>query len=237
MNKEYVKTVKNVVVLTNNGIKTMENIDNVKKVLQTENNIEEINKLKELVKLGEFSSFIENKKFLIKKNLPKNILPFAGFIFFLSILLTNSFGLYEGLKFSLALLSFLGVFTIFEIALCKSEAKEKFKTSLHKQTKLLDVELNNQHRNLRELVKNAKIDKSFIPSELNKVQKIDRTKLIENLKRKLELINFYELNKDGFVLTAIMEGDFTDSEKEFLKSLMMQEEKERENKKIKIFKK
>lgn len=237
MNKEYIKDYRKVIVKTDKGVETREKTDNIVDVLETENNIEEIKNLKNLVKKGKFSNLITNTNFIMKKRVLKTILNIVLPILLGVAILEIIGGTLLAME-SLLWLSIAGSALIaLKIGKHKMDAEIATENAIKKQSKLVDTELKNQHAKLKELVKNAKIDKYFTTSGIGKVKKINKTDLLKNLKRKLELINFYELNKDGFILTKINEGNFSDNEKEFLKNLIIQEEIEKENKKTKIFKK
>ena len=237
MNKEYVKDHRKVIVLSDNGVETREKTDNIVDVLETENNIEEIQALKPLVKKSYFTNLKNNKDFFVKKELFKTVTYLALFIAFITTLLMEVVGVFPALHGFCWCTLCSGLITMLKIAQLETKAEMATDAIIKRQDKLVSIELQNQHAKLKELVKNARIDKSFIPSEIGIVRKINNTELLKNLKRKLELINFYELNKEGFILTKINEGNFSDSEKEFLKSLIIEDMKEQEKKKTKIFKK
>lgn len=240
MNKEYIQVGEIFIVSTDKGLKKVERVDNMTKILETENNIEEIENLKNEVK--------ENKEFiLLKKVYPylkdKVVKKFYYVLISVAIstlILTSIISnIYTAILAFVALLvpATIGEYLMFTIN--EHKAKKFYKDIYKSSDELLSNELENQNEKMKNLRKESKVLAKNDLGILGDTITINRTKLIDDLKRKLELIEDYQLmkkdlieySKDHFASIKLRNMGYSESDVNFIYTLMEQDIKQEEKQK------
>ena len=199
MNKEYIQVGEMYVVNTDNGLKKKERLNNTTEILETENNIEEMKNIKKDIENKEFFNFKTIFDSFISKDFAKTGLIIAPICILISIGMVMSNSLI--LSLLLAPTAISCGFSILIIASKISTSKaNKFDNIMHeKANDYLEKELEKEKQKLNELNKESVVLPKYDLGILDETVKIDRTKLIEDLKLKLELIGTYELNKKKYI--------------------------------------
>ena len=237
MNKEYEIKDDKLVIINDKGVQTERNItNNFKEILLTENNIEEIENFNNYTNFNEIFNNI-SKQYL--KNLVLITLPISVII---AIILSciQSIPIYATI---LQIPTVVSAITFFiSDRLSMKEAKDLFKKIKTKQESVIDDELTIQKEKLNELNKNLVVQKSN-----NKIEKekINKSELINNLKRKLKLIEEYEFKKEEFIEYSknhfisikLKNEGYSDSDINFIQMLIKEDlklEKQNEEKTLKL---
>ena len=244
MNKEYIYNQDYVVVNTDKGLEKREKINNIVKILETENNIEEIETKKE---------FEDNYSYKeIKENISiKNSKKFISFSLPISIIITIILVLFN--IFPLSVLGILGLPLLTTITtqliseiLTSNQTEKMYNKIKIKRDEILHEELINQKEKLKELNNTTILDNSYDIGKIGKIKKCERSKLIDDLKMKLELITDYQLmkddliefSKDHFTSIKLKDMGYSENEVDFIQMLMEQDIKEEKNQKtLKLTKK
>lgn len=237
MNKEYEIKDDKLVIINDKGVQTERNItNNFKEILLTENNIEEIENFNNYTNFNEIFNNISKQNL---KNLVLITLPISVII---SIILSciQSIPIYATI---LQIPTVVSAITFFiSDRLSMKEAKDLFKKIKTKQESVIDDELTIQKEKLNELNKNLVVQKSN-----NKIEKekINKSELINNLKRKLKLIEEYEFKKEEFIEYSknhfisikLKNEGYSDSDINFIQMLIKEDlklEKQNEEKTLKL---
>lgn len=242
MNKEMIESENFVTVLNDNCLNKRERTNNIIEILKTENNIEE---LEEINKQKNYLNFVE----VFDNILTQYINKLMSLTLPISLIIAVIISVLQILPFLAAILGIpvlSSMFTLFISAqLSTKKTNRIFNDIKLKQEKLLNNELDKQKQNLKELNEKAISDKSYDVDIIGKVQKIEKTELIDNLKRKLELIKDYELkkkeyieySKDYFISPKLRDNGYSESDINFMQMLMKEDLKlEKENKTQKTLK-
>jgi len=199
MNKEYIQAGDMYVVSTDKGLKKKERLNNTTEILETENNIEEMEDIKNDIENKEYFNFKTIVDSIIGRNLLKT------FLIGVPILSLMSLGMIMSNNPILLLLVIptliFGSFSPTLIAAKISTSKaNKLNNVMHeKANEHLEKELEIEKQKLNNLNKESVVLAKNDLGILDETVKIDRTKLIEDLKLKLELIGTYELNKKKYI--------------------------------------
>lgn len=237
MNKEYEIKDDKLVIINDKGVQTERNItNNFKEILLTENNIEEIENFNNYTNFNEIFNNISKQNL---KNLVLITLPISVII---AIILSciQSIPIYATI---LQIPTVVSAITFFiSDRLSMKEAKDLFKKIKTKQESVIDDELTIQKEKLNELNKNLVVQKSN-----NKIEKekINKSELINNLKRKLKLIEEYEFKKEEFIEYSknhfisikLKNEGYSDSDINFIQMLIKEDlklEKQNEEKTLKL---
>lgn len=194
MNKEYIQAGNNFIISTDSGLKKVKRVDNMTQILETENNIEKIENLKskndkeKLFNLQDICAYIEKNFF---KKFFSLAIPIIAVIT-ITLLLSNS---------AIAILTFLmlslgtAVLTLLAEEIILQKSYKISENMCENADKLLDSELGKQKQKLKILnIESKVLADNDLGIQDDKI-KIERTKLIEDLKEKLELISNYQLMK------------------------------------------
>lgn len=187
MNKEYIRSENSIIVTTDKGLEERENLDNISKILKTENNIEEIENLKVQIKNTKLFDCIPPR---LSKVLIAVLTP-ALIITILAIMIGNI----TSLMVLPILFSSIGVGTL----LTNKKLKKIDKIATKKSENLLNDELQYQNKRLKTLNKESKISEYNNSEAIDTPVQIEKDKLIDILKRKLELIVDYQSNKKDYL--------------------------------------
>lgn len=236
MNKEYIQSGENFIISTDSGLKKVERINNMTKILETENNIEEIEYLKRksnekvLFNFQKIRDYVDGKFFI----------KFFCVAFPLVAISTIATAIISNIDMAVAvLLMSLGAtgITLISSTPIQMNACHKINKNIYENADtLLNDELEKQKQKMEELEKESKVLAKNDLGILGYTIQIKRTKLIEDLKRKLELIEFYQLkkkdlmkySKDGFAAIHLRNLGYSESDAEFILMLMKQDIEEKE---------
>lgn len=237
MNKEYIQAGNNFIVSTDKGLKKTQRLDNMTQILETENNIEEIENLKklndndELYDISKILNRIQKKFLKIFSIIAISITSIVG----VTTLILRNIDL--AILFSLvSLSSFILVANIVSTINLPKHYK-LIKNITDSADELLDIELEKQKQKDKILHIDSKVLADNDLGILGETIKIENTKLIDNLKRKLELIKDYQLMQknlmkfsDDYLLLSLKLKDMGYSENDinFIYSLMKQDVEQKE---------
>lgn len=237
MNKEYIQAGNNFIVSTDKGLKKTQRLDNMTQILETENNIEEIENLKklndndELYDISKILNRIQKKFLKIFSIIAISITSIVG----VTTLILSNIDL--AILFSLvSLSSFILVANIVSTINLPKHYK-LIKNITDSADELLDSELEKQKQKDKILHVDSKVLADNDLGILGETIKIENTKLIDNLKRKLELIKDYQLMQknlmkfsDDYLLLSLKLKDMGYSENDinFIYSLMKQDVEQKE---------
>lgn len=235
MNREIIESENFVTVCTDKGLDKRKKTNNIFKILETENNIEEIQSKIDDLKYGivraDFKKLLETFSLKYIKIFLSMSIPVAILFFILAYACFNLSSAINTLPIS-AFILIPGCKCIsFIVATIK--ANKLYNIYSKRQLNLLSVELENQKQNLKELYEEAIIDKSYDVDKIGKIQKVKRTDLINNLKRKLELIEDYQFMKkelikyseDHFISTRLLDAGYSESDINFIHQLLEEDKK------------
>lgn len=237
MNKEMIESENFVTVSTDKGLEKRKRTNNIMEILKTENNIEEIENLECSFYKTNIQDYIITK---YVKNITKVGLSITTIIALIGLSvnppLSSIYILFSGL-----LLTFSGQIVGVFVGTKKADKIKNKVTG--KEINLLDKTINAEREKLNKLEETAVINKTYDVGIIGKVQKIERTKLIDDLKRKLELITDYQLmkndlieySKDHFTSPKLRDMGYSEGDVEFIQMLMKQDIK-LENEKPKTLK-
>lgn len=238
MNKEFTYSNNEVIIETGTGFKITEAVDNIKEILTTQNNIEEIENIKKDNDINskrfhnlEFSNSVFLKSF---KKFGIITTPIAILIYILITVITN---IPVGLMSIPLIFSGIG---IIGIALDKIiDPHEKIsKKIVEKSNGVLSEELKKQNQKLNQLKKDSKVLTKTDSNMNYEIITIERTDLIEDLRRKLKLIEDYQLNKDKYIKyykryllsTYLKNKNYSTSDILFIQMLVEEDLKEKKKK-------
>lgn len=198
MNKEYIQTGETFIISTDKGLKKRKRLNNTTEILETENNIEEMEIIQDKIKNRLFFDYKSILDFFTKNNIFKisGICLTIGVLMLLGIIMSNNPIL---LALFIPAVILTGISPAIITAILSTVKSEKLNDTIHKKAdKIIDKELEKEKQKLEQLNKDAiELAKNDL-GILGETIKINRTELIENLKLKLELIKFYELNKEKY---------------------------------------
>lgn len=247
MNKEYIQVGDSFVVSTDQGLKKAKRLDNMTEILEIENNIEEIENLKKQNEKQELYNFKSITKYADRKffrNFYTIAIPISIMVGISTAILAN---------INLAILTSLmalggSIFvanTVSTFSLYKNITR--IETMEEQADILLESELENQKQKEKTLHIDAKVLEKNDLGILNETKKIEKSKFIENLKRKLEIIKDYQFIKkdiikfsnDPLLLSLILEDmGYSESDISFISELIKQDIEENEKAKtLKLAKK
>ena len=247
MNKEYIQVGDSFVVSTDQGLKKAKRLDNMTEILETENNIEEIENLKEKNNNAELYDIeivckISDRKFLKAISIAAFII--TSIVGLSTIILSN---INLAILFSLVSISSFILAANIASTLNLPKNIKRVENMEEQAHILLDKELENQKEKMIELKKESKVLPSNDLGILDETKKIEKSKLIENLKRKLEIIKDYQFIKkdiikfsnDPLLLSLILEDmGYSESDISFISELINQDTEENEKaKSLKLAKK
>lgn len=247
MNKEFTYSNNEIIISTETGLKKTEVVDNIEEILTTQNNIEEMENIKEDIKKEEFFSYRHISDCItlkVFKKLFKITIPIAILITILIAVITDPYMALACSPLIISGLVLLTIMTMPAINLLETKIEKKI---LHKSDKILNEELEKEYKKLEQLNKVSKITNNQNPDIENKIVKINRTDLLKDLRRKLELIEDYQLNKNiyikyyekGLLSTYLINKNYSASDILFIQMLVeedLKEKKKKSNKKFKNFK-
>ena len=200
MNKEYIQSGNEFIIGTDKGLKKVERVNNMTEILETENNIEEIENIEKQIKDGKFFSYKHILNFVTNKFLKKLFgitSPIIIIITIITAIIISNISIaiaFIPILFSgVCIVSLLGsIISIFK--------SEKLNDKIEKNAnELLKDELQQQNEKLNQLNKESKILADYDLGIMDKTVKIERSKLIDDLKRKLDLIQDYQLNQRKYL--------------------------------------
>ena len=242
MNNEYIYTKDYIIVETDNGLEKRKNTSNISKILEVENNIEEIQKLKSRNNNDE----ILNYKNILDYNTKQFFKKFFGITLPLILFIAIITSIVSNINIALLILPMLLCGDGILVLLCTPfniHKSHKDINNISKCTdKLLSEQLQKQKEKLKKLSNESKEVSQNNLDISNETKKINRTELIDNLKRKLELIKDYQLNKkkyieyskDHFISIKLKDKGYSESDINFIQTLIKEDLKlEKENKKQK----
>ena len=240
MNKEYIQAGYNYIISTDSGLKKVERVHNMTEILETENNIEEIEYLKrrsdnkEIFNFQKIRDYVDGKAF-------KKIFSIAFPLITISAIVTAIISNIDmAVTVLLLSLSATGITSILSTPIQMHVCHKINKNIYESADVLLDNELENQKEKIKKLEEESKVLAKNDVGILGETIKIKRTKLIEDLKRKLQLIEFYQIkkkhlmkySKDGFVSIHLRNLGYSESDADFILMLMKQDIEEKEKAKI-----
>lgn len=191
MNKELIYTKDYVVVNTDNGLIKRDNNDDIEKILKVENNIEEINNYSN--KLTNTQDIVD---FSMNRNFAKDLKIVVPISFVLGIIL-GSLNIFPFFASVVGIPVFSSLATMFAVELkALKDCHKHIKTINLKQNQTINNELENQKEKLKDLNERKVINENIDTNNLDVVKKIEKTDVIDNLKRKLKLIVYYEIIKE-----------------------------------------
>lgn len=234
MNKELIYTQDGVVVNTDNGLEKRDDNNNIEEILITENNIEEIenkiNDLKDGIVGANYKKLLETTSLKYIKNFLEISIPASILVF---ILAYTCFSLSAAINtlpiIALTLIPGCGISSI----LATTKVNKLHNIYSKRQLNLLENELENQKQKLNELNSKKIINNNCYNSKIGKTKKIDRSKLIEDLKIKLKLIEEYQPNskqyveyaKDHFISIKLKDMGYSESDVNFIQELIEEDTK------------
>ena len=237
MNKEYIQSGYNFIISTDSGLKKVERLNNMTEILETENNIEEIENLKrksdkkELFNFQKIRDYVEDKAF---KKIFSIAIPLITISAIVTAIISNIDWAITVILLSLAA---SGTISILSIPIQMNKCHKINKNMYESANVLLDKELKMQKKNEKILHIESKVLAKNDLGILGETIKINRTKLIEDLKRKLKLIETYQLMKkelmkfsdDYLLLSLKLESmGYSESDIKFIYELMKQDIEENE---------
>lgn len=232
MNKEMIESENFVTVSTDKGLKKRKRTNNIIEILKIENNIEEIENLEYDFYKKSIQDYIITK---YVKNITKVGLSITIIISLIGLAINPFSALYSLLTGFLLTFSgqIVGVFVG-----SKKATKIKNKV-IEKENNLLNKTINSEKEKLKNLEERATINKTYNIGIIGKVQKIERTTLIDDLKRKLELIVHYQLmkkdlieySKNHFISIKLRNMGYSESDVNFIEMLLEEDIKEEEKQK------
>lgn len=242
MNNEYVYTKDYIIVGTDNGLEKRKNTSNILDILEVENNIEEIVELKVDVS----DEHAKERSNLIEKIYVKNHLLSSGSI---TVIITILMSIIYNIPTAMVLLPTVFLSASVVYCLCSPlliKKASKLQNSIKaKQQEILENELENETQKLKQLNKESKVVIEKDLTKMNNIFEIERTELIDDLKRKLELIKDYQLNKeeyieyskDHFISIKLRNKGYSENDINFIQTLIKEDLKlEKDNKKQKTLK-
>lgn len=224
MNKEMIESENFVTVCTNKGLQKRERTNNIMEILKTENNIEEIENLECSFYKKNIQDYIITKYL---KNITKVGLSITMIIALIGLGVNPLLSVY--MLFAGLLLIFSGQMVGIFVGVKKADKIKNKVTG--KEINLMDKTINAEREKLNKLKETATINKTYDIGIIGKVQKIERTELIDDLKRKFQLITEYQLNsekyieysKDYFISPKLIDMGYSESDVNFIQMLIEQD--------------
>lgn len=244
MNKEYIQTTDQIIVSTDIGLQKRERLNNTKEILETENNIEEIENIQNNIQEANFFNYKSILDFFTNKYIKKIItisLPIILIIVFGTILSTNPY-------ISLLTVPTIIIGGVIPTTLSSFFAMYKAKKTTNliheKANEMVTENLEKEKQKLEQLNKESTILEKKDFGFIDKSIKINKSELIKDLKRKLELIKDYELNKKRYIklikknslITNLKNNGYSGKDITFLYSLIKNDCDEKASYSIKTLK-
>ncbi len=240
MNKEYIQAGESFIVSTDSGLKKVQRLDNMTEILETENNIEEIENMKKKNDEQELFDFDNILAYLDGKFLKKFVsiaIPITIITGVTTFILSN---VSLAILFSLMVLAGSTFAASFVSTLNLHKHNKIMGKISNSANKLLDAELEKQKQKDKILHIESKVLPRNDLGILDETIKINRTKQMEDLKRKLQLIASYELIKNDLIkfsddylllVTALENAGYSENDIKFIYELMKQDIEENEKSK------